>query len=722
MAKEDFESVINTSSEFDDGRINILFHSVAVDNPQDHTTDFERAIDYINGARVSYQGPADFTFIRHGVKYTLPIDEAKMGSIFESLPYGIVKKNRTGLGATTLELKAQRHSIIVVPTRALAYEKAKQSKNDKGKYGVLYVGGKITGFNIPTIENYLADEDIKYKKFIVVVDSLPTLLDKIGEAEYKNYFLMIDEIDSYQNDGWYRPNMEKTIDYYFKFPSANRCMVSATIGTFTNPLIGEEAVTEIAFNKPKPRNITLQPTDNVVVTTIAKIKEIASKHPNDKILVAYNAVLQGILLVIMSLPKKLQAECSVLCGEKSKAHVKEYYSDIISNHLPSRITFMTCTYFVGIDIDERFHLISVATPYLPHTLLSTERLQQIAGRCRNVEGLLSETIIYQAVGEEVSIDYAKLKDEIISDANAVINLNSSIQDAKNKFPQMVKKYNEVFLEEMIETSATSYHGSSAIKLVRETENNQLTIAYFNIDNILIQVKLHNTLYAVVKNMEKALVAEGNNVNLLPFIHEKKDVPNKIKQEITALKNETDESQLSEIINELRERTTLGDRKALAMARRNDATNKNGVFLDHFIELQEYVPFEELIRLLPENDTPARYKHFRNAVLLWSLDSNHPIKTAWSSTFVVDKCYTGNELTNKFNAIWSGVLGNDKMTERAAIPLIKKYFCKINSTSVRKDGGLPTRHYKIISLNPLEINGNPINYIPNDADMHRRIKM
>lgn len=135
---EEMEGVINNSGEFDDGRINILFHPVNVYDPQDGTTYLDRAIDYINGATISYQGPADFTYIKHGVKYTLPIDDAKLGDIFESLPYGILKKNRTGLGATTLELKAKRNSIIVVPTRALAYEKAKQSKNDKGKYNVLY--------------------------------------------------------------------------------------------------------------------------------------------------------------------------------------------------------------------------------------------------------------------------------------------------------------------------------------------------------------------------------------------------------------------------------------------------------------------------------------------------------------------------------------------------------------------------------------------------------
>ena len=107
------------------------------------------------------------------VRFTMPIDYAKLSYVFENLPWGIIKKNRTGIGATTLELNSPRHSIIVVPTRALAYEKAKSSRiGDTNKYKVLYIGGRIDGFNIPTIQDYLTDEEIKYKKFIVVVDSL----------------------------------------------------------------------------------------------------------------------------------------------------------------------------------------------------------------------------------------------------------------------------------------------------------------------------------------------------------------------------------------------------------------------------------------------------------------------------------------------------------------------------------------------------------------------
>ena len=53
------------------------------------------------------------------VYFTMPQDDAKLSDVFETTPYGLIKKNRTGVGATTLELKCPRNSIIVVPTKAL---------------------------------------------------------------------------------------------------------------------------------------------------------------------------------------------------------------------------------------------------------------------------------------------------------------------------------------------------------------------------------------------------------------------------------------------------------------------------------------------------------------------------------------------------------------------------------------------------------------------------
>lgn len=145
------------------------------------------------------------------------------------------------------------------------------------------------------------------------------------------------------------------------------------------------------------------------------IEEIATANPDEKILIAYNSV-KGCATIINSLDESLKSECAILCSSKNE-EITEYYSDIVEDRLPKRITFMTCTYFVGIDITERFHLITAINVSKPYTILSTDKLQQIAGRCRHPEGLLSEAIIYTTKNNnEIPTD---LQEQVLKDAEAL---------------------------------------------------------------------------------------------------------------------------------------------------------------------------------------------------------------------------------------------------------------------------------------------------------------
>ena len=72
------------------------------------------------------------------ISFVMNNDDAKLSSIFFTAPRGVIKKNRTGVGATTLEINSPRNSIIVVPTKALAKTKALLSKvENENRYKVL---------------------------------------------------------------------------------------------------------------------------------------------------------------------------------------------------------------------------------------------------------------------------------------------------------------------------------------------------------------------------------------------------------------------------------------------------------------------------------------------------------------------------------------------------------------------------------------------------------
>ena len=690
-----------------------------------------KAVQFLNNGEVCCSDKLSYTFVYNpdnkeieSCRFVMPSQHAWLGDVFATLPYGIIKKNRTGIGATTLELNSKRNSIIVVPTRALAYEKAKNSRiGDTNRYSVLYYGGKIKGFSVPTIHEYLSDGEIEYKKILVVADSLERLLTEITKDNWEKYFIMYDEIDSYQYDSHFRPNLETAFDFYFQFPKSQRCLISATVGSFSNPLIKEEPVIEVAFTDPQHREVSIQPTNDPIISAVNKIKELTKEYPKDRILVAFNLVTRGILPIIKSLPEELQKECSVLCGTKSQPHVEEYLKEVWDNKLPSRITFISCTYFVGIDFSERFHLVSICDYKHPFTLLSPAKLQQIAGRCRNIDGLLSETIISNFnSSNSIEIDYTALQESIITDATSLVDLLKSFQKVKDSFPKLIKNYNEIYLNELIEDSARSYMGSSATKLVREY-NHDIAISYFNIDSILIQVRLLHTTYTNPINLKTELETDGCWVNVLPFELSTEVVSKEVLMEISLKKSENDEFLRDAIINELRERNTLYDRLVLARARRNNATNAVGVFLEHFIELQKYIPFEPLVEVLIEHDTPIHYKHLRNATIFWALHPEHPIKIAWESSFVIGEKYTGKQVVEKVNSIWSGVLGLKELSHNNALNIAQEYFVKLNKTSARLNkNSNPERVYEVVSLNPKGLPVTPIEVINKIENIQRMIKL
>lgn len=487
------------------GKYEILFCSFPT--TEDNT---DKAIQYLNNARVVVNEQLGYEIIYtqcsriiNRVKFIMPSDDNKLSDVFENLPWGIIKKNRTGVGATTLELNSPRHSIIVVPTRALALNKALPSRIiGTDRYRVLYVGGDTTGVKVPSIEEYLDDTDIQYKKFIVVIDSLPRLLNKLGEDYSSKYFIMFDEVDTYQDSSHYRENIENSFDYYFTFPFQNRCLVSATVTDFSNPKLLEEPVIEVEFNTPKHQSIKLECVDSPLAKTKEKIISLSQSCPNEKIVIALNLVTRGILPIIEDLPVDIQRECSVLCSESNKDNAGDYYADIVDGLLPSRIVFMTNIYFVGVDITERFHLICTAEVKYPFTLFSVEKLQQIAGRCRDNDGILSETIIYNYRNRENEINLESVRKQLTEDALNLSELSTLLSKVYHKYPSLKEGSHGIEIDDLMNVARRAYFQSSPISIIRKKEGS-IFPSFFNIDNILIQVNLLNNLYSYPQQLREA---------------------------------------------------------------------------------------------------------------------------------------------------------------------------------------------------------------------------
>lgn len=269
----------------------------------------------------------------------------RFSEVFRQLPYGIIKKNVTGIGATTLALNAENNCIVVCPTRSLAYGKYCKGITEDGTKRYLYVGSGIGDIERVTSKNiraYLGNKKIPYKKILVVADSLPRLMEYLPQ-NLEKWHIMVDEIDCYQTDGVYRPALENVIDYFFKFPERNRCLVSATIRPFSDPRLADLPLIDVKYEQFIRRPIEMIRSTNIPKTVATTLERTIRQYPEDKIVVAYNTV-SSMRIIIELLPDELKGKCEIWCSSQSEQQAGEYYpQENIGTHLTRQITFLTCT-------------------------------------------------------------------------------------------------------------------------------------------------------------------------------------------------------------------------------------------------------------------------------------------------------------------------------------------------------------------------------------------
>lgn len=303
-----------------------------------------------------------------------------LSTAISSLPSGKIDKQYPGIGATYLEINDKsRSSIIVFPTRALAATKAKQ-------HNIHYLGSEFQGSKGSTVNQIMSDIDAgQCVKIAVVADSLVNLYERIKpKLMASGFFILLDEIDSFQTESNYRPKLEECIDIYFEFPKDRRAVVSATIELFSRRDFRFENVTTIVVKDYKPPKLKLvNATRNALKVTAEEI--IERSKDGKKVFIALNSI-EGILKVLSLLPKDLVAESGILCSHASRKKVVGYApASLVNGLLEYKITFFTSAFFVGVDILEpkgTVHLIMVADTTLPVSLLSLSKTKQIIGRIR----------------------------------------------------------------------------------------------------------------------------------------------------------------------------------------------------------------------------------------------------------------------------------------------------------------------------------------------------
>lgn len=313
----------------------------------------------------------------------------------------ILSKRVPGCGATTLELKTNRNSIIIVPNVPVIQSKEKKEPYPKGVYEDVTVSEVVT---------YLK-ENIRYK-IMTTPESfgkIKVACEKCNINIYSEFFLLMDECHQLVKDVDYRNFIVLPMADFFKFK--NKAMVSATPLGFSDPRLKKFETLEVRADYDYQQEITVI---NAYNTTKA-IGEYLESHQNGTVCFFVNSITQ-----IYSIMKhfKLLEDSTVYCAPKSVTKLREGYDFTNaykewSAETMKRYNFFTGRFFSAFDLELTYKpdLVMITDPYLsPYTMLDVDTdCIQICGRCRY--GISSATHIYR-VNPEICV---KSKEQVEQD-------------------------------------------------------------------------------------------------------------------------------------------------------------------------------------------------------------------------------------------------------------------------------------------------------------------
>ena len=313
----------------------------------------------------------------------------------------ILSKRVPGCGATTLELKTNRNSIIIVPNVPVIQSKEKKEPYPKGVYEDVTVSEVVT---------YLK-ENIRYK-IMTTPESfgkIKVACEKCNINIYSEFFLLMDECHQLVKDVDYRNFIVLPMADFFKFK--NKAMVSATPLGFSDPRLKKFDTLEVRADYDYQQEITVI---NAYNTTKA-IGEYLESHQNGTVCFFVNSITQ-IYSIMRNF--KLLEDSTVYCAPKSVTKLKEGYDFTNaykewSAETMKRYNFFTGRFFSAFDLELTYKpdLVMITDPYLsPYTMLDVDTdCIQICGRFRY--GISSATHIYR-VNPEICV---KSKEQVEQD-------------------------------------------------------------------------------------------------------------------------------------------------------------------------------------------------------------------------------------------------------------------------------------------------------------------
>jgi hypothetical protein len=339
----------------------------------------------------------------------------------------ILSKRIPGCGATTLELKTNRNSIIVVPNVPVIQSKVKKKPYPMGVYEDVTISDVATYLN----------ENSRYK-IMTTPESfgkIKVACEKCGINIYSDFFLLMDECHQLVKDVDYRADIVLPMVDFFHFKK--KALVSATPLGFSDPRFKGFKTIEICANYDYQQKIQVIHTYSIAKT----VKEYMESHKDNKVCIFFNSV-DGIYSMMEQFG--MLEDATVYCAPKSRIKLKSEHGftnayDVWSANTMKRYNFFTGRFYTAFDLEleqDRPDLLMITDPYLsPHTMLDVDTdCIQICGRFRN--GISSATHIYREKSNIIVKTREQLEWEISAHEfayNIIQTLYNSADSRKSRF-------------------------------------------------------------------------------------------------------------------------------------------------------------------------------------------------------------------------------------------------------------------------------------------------
>lgn len=577
-------------------------------------------------------------------------EDKDISAVFPSLPNGIIECQLPDIGAISLEMQAERTSVIVFPNKA----SAQAAKKDYPKCG-LFDSATDSRLNV-------AEAKIPQgAKMLAVPETAESLCNLLGRSK-TDFFLLILDMDILQGEASYREAVSTIYDAYTRHPKDRRCIITSDAGAFSDPNMKNEKKYVLKGGNAIKRKPEIISCRNI---TLALKKAIEGIRRQKEIAVLYNSVQQS-RLAILNLRKNYQNECGIICSEVSKDEAGEFYIDKELDPQEKRVTFYTGQNAIP-PADKPLALIIVSDASRGSTTLSVKQIIKMQDAIGNNERLTRNIIIHNTFYCHPKDWEASFSSFIERGNRVAVLLNATEALAKDD-----KSLGRFFrpIRRIVQYKVGIRGRFQQVNLLRQDSAKEWKTAYMAIDSLLVRTRLLENLYSNPNRLSDALRAYYPALRYRSPEDEPEEVPEEqrdieksekrksLDRAADSRNRELDRISGMEMMGQL-------DENAINKEISRGKSSKRKIWRE-FQKIYPYLPTEEAVKHLKEIKSGNRigFKNLNNSIMFWALDDEHPLKLAVFSAFKAGERYTSKEIKEKMSPIVKYHFNRDIMAEEA----------------------------------------------------------